>query len=59
MTIIIGEGEVILGETIIGWGYEKYYPWGIVLVSVVVLIGLATLYVSGQEGLSAKSFGMK
>ena len=57
--MIIGGGEGGKGEMIATWLYKQYYPWVIVLASVAVLIGLVAMYVGKQEGLSAKSFGIK
>ena len=57
--IIIGGGEGGTGEAIATWLYKQYYPWVIALASIAVLIGLVAMYVGKQEGLSAKSFGIK
>lgn len=47
------------GEAVSTWLYKQYYPWVIALASIAVLIGLIAMYVGKQEGLSAKSFGIK
>ncbi|MBE6990260.1 MAG: hypothetical protein E7426_05895 [Ruminococcaceae bacterium] len=57
--LFIGGGEGGTGELISTWLYKQYYPWIIALASIAVLIGLIAMYVGKQEGLSAKSFGMK
>lgn len=57
--MIIGGGEGGKGEAIATWLYKQYYPWVIALASIAVLIGLIAMYVGRQEGLSAKSFGIK
>ena len=59
VAMIIGGGEGGTGETIAVWLYKQYYPWVIALASIAVVIGLIAMYVGKQEGLSAKSFGMK
>ena len=59
IAIIIGGGEGGTGEAIGTWLYKQYYPWVIALASISVVIGLIAMYVGKQEGLSAKSFGMK
>lgn len=59
VAIIIGGGAGGTGEAIATWLYKQYYPWVIALASIAVLIGLAAMYVGKQEGLSAKSFGIK
>ena len=59
VAMCIGGGEGGAGETLSVWLYKQYYPWVIALASAAVLIGLIAMYVGKQEGLSAKSFGMK
>lgn len=50
--LIIG-GET--GEAIAIWLYKQYYPFIILSASAAVIIGLAAMYIGGQEGLSAGS----
>ena len=59
IAMIIGGGAGGTGETVSTWLYKQYYPWVIALASIAVLIGLIAMYVGKQEGLSAKSFGIK
>lgn len=59
IALIIGGGAGGTGEAIATWLYKQYYPWVIALASISVVIGLIAMYVGKQEGLSAKSFGMK
>ena len=59
IAMIIGGGVGGRGEAVSTWLYKQYYPWVIALASIAVLIGLFAMYVGKQEGLSAKSFGIK
>lgn len=42
-----------LGESIAVFLYKQYYPWVIVAGSLAILLGLASLYLSGENGLTA------
>lgn len=59
VALCIGGGAGGTGEAISNWLYKEYYPWVIALASIAVLIGLIAMYVGKQEGLSAKSFGIR
>lgn len=48
--IIVG-GE--LGETISVFLYKQYYPWVIVAGSAAIILGLISMYLSGEKALSA------
>ena len=48
--IIVG-GE--LGETISVFLYKQYYPWVIVAGSAAIIVGLISMYLSGEKALSA------
>lgn len=49
--LIIG-GET--GESIALFLYKQYYPWVIALAALAVVVGLVTMYIGKQQGLSVK-----
>lgn len=50
--IIVG-GE--LGESISVFLYKQYYPWVIITGSVAIMLGLVSMYLSGENALTSKT----
>lgn len=43
-----------IGAAISSFLYKQYYPWIIALASIAIVIGLVTMYIGKQNGLSVK-----
>ena len=55
IALILGGGEGGAGFTLARFIQQKYFPIVIRIVSAAIMVGLVSMYLSGQQALSLKS----